>query len=154
MQFKALLAFLPLLATAVGYVIPEGTPDGFYIVTFDESGNSTTQRLIRPLSPPLASPSKSDYNACTTAWRNYFTAGNKVGARSIMYATSGQATLAGCNYYPFARAEPGNLVDLFNGHLDNNVGWWKTGWVHYYSWSNYDFVFARELVGSPICTNM
>ncbi|KAK0745120.1 hypothetical protein B0T21DRAFT_279954 [Apiosordaria backusii] len=42
MQFKPLLALLPLVATALGYVVPEGTPDGFYAVTFDAEGNSTT----------------------------------------------------------------------------------------------------------------
>ncbi|KAK4176985.1 hypothetical protein QBC36DRAFT_170469, partial [Triangularia setosa] len=44
-QLKTLLALLPLVATALNYVVPEDTPDGFYAVTSDESGNSTTQHI-------------------------------------------------------------------------------------------------------------
>ncbi|KAK4173718.1 hypothetical protein QBC36DRAFT_359322 [Triangularia setosa] len=45
MQFKTLLSLLPLVAAVLGYVVPEDTPDGFYAVTFDEHGNSTTHQI-------------------------------------------------------------------------------------------------------------
>ncbi|KAK0707191.1 hypothetical protein B0T21DRAFT_416357 [Apiosordaria backusii] len=47
MKFKTVLFhLLPLVATAAhAYVVPEGTPNGFYMVTFDKEGNSTTQEI-------------------------------------------------------------------------------------------------------------
>jgi hypothetical protein len=42
---KTLFALIPLIAAVVGYTLPEGTPDGFYSITFDANGNSNLTRL-------------------------------------------------------------------------------------------------------------
>jgi len=42
-------------------------------------------------------------------------------------------------------------VDQFNGLMDSNVGFWKTGWLDSdaYNWS-----FWRDLVSTSFCTNL
>ncbi|KAK4170628.1 hypothetical protein QBC36DRAFT_296133 [Triangularia setosa] len=67
MQWKTFLALVPLVATALGYVVPEGAPNGFYAVTFDKDGNTTTHEIdpstlvtigepLEERSPPPAAP--------------------------------------------------------------------------------------------------
>lgn len=45
MQLKTLFALIPFVASALGYTLPKGTPDGFYSITFDEDGSTNLTRL-------------------------------------------------------------------------------------------------------------
>ncbi|KAK0672646.1 hypothetical protein QBC41DRAFT_216404 [Cercophora samala] len=185
MQLKTILALLPLVATSLGYVVPEGTPDGFYAVTFDDHGNATThevdpttlvtigdslekrgfvqrsaKHLARRQTPGSHGstggtfPNHNDYNQCTIGWNNFWAADNFIPARTIFYASSGQAVLAGCNYQRVAFWTPRSvsMTDVFNGFMDANVGYWKTGWAHFNS--GQDFTHWRDLQGTAICTNL
>ncbi|KAK0672650.1 hypothetical protein QBC41DRAFT_216698 [Cercophora samala] len=187
MQFKTLLALLPFVATTtLGFIVPEGTPDGFYAVTVDNDGNSTTVEIdpstLAVIGEPLEKrtlprnnakhrrqvnswgatgqtfPNQGDYNACTQGWRNFFNAGNTVPSRKQLFAVSGQAVLAGCNYKRNPVNHGAALVDSFNGFMDGNAGWWRTGWVHYYYnpgiAPDIDFTFWRDLSGTQFCTNL
>ncbi|KAK4640492.1 hypothetical protein QC761_602295 [Podospora bellae-mahoneyi] len=188
MQFKALLALFHLVPiTALGFVVPEGTPNGFYEVIVGDDGNTTTVEIDPSthavIGEPLENrslpgrsaklrrqvnswgatgrtfPNQADYNACTQGWKNFFNAGSHVPSRTQYFAVSGQAVLAGCNY-KYAEVNHGaSLVDSFNGFMDGNAGWWRTGWVHFFYHSGtlfptIDFTFWRDLSGTNFCDNL
>ncbi|KAM7193283.1 hypothetical protein V8F20_008478, partial [Naviculisporaceae sp. PSN 640] len=76
-------------------------------------------------------PNHDDYSFLTKAWRQYLASGEAVPAGTTEVVSTGGAALAACNYESFAVVVDVKMIDDFNRILDKNVGYWKTGWVHY-----------------------
>ncbi|KAM7200702.1 hypothetical protein V8F20_005204 [Naviculisporaceae sp. PSN 640] len=178
MQLSSILALAPFVAAVLGLTIPEGTPDGLYIVTKDGDGNDVHERVTNVTAPdsqafrratraprgfgPLSKrdssgstqhtlPNHDDYNYCTDYWWSYTYNGNDVPPRSIVYCTRGITVLAGCNYRNVISDIYPHTVNQFNAHMDSTYGFWRTGWL--YS-DEYQFTFWRDIHGTPFCTNL
>lgn len=115
----------------------------------------------------------NEYNSLTVAWRNYLNGGGGFLQNRITYFITDHLVLAVCHYgrafrpVPLLEAFkpltfslvwdvvwlPGQAVDDFNYVMDQNVGYWQTGWVHMGGWHG-DFSFWRDYRGHRICDNL
>jgi hypothetical protein len=116
---------------------------------------------------------QAQYNSLTLAWRNYFGGGGTLEGRHIWFFTSDRLVLAVCVYgskFPI-KASPslettdtnvslsltlagqlslaGHVVDNFNGFLDQQLGFWQTGWAN-----EVLYTFWRDYRGFQICGNL
>ncbi|KAK0748886.1 hypothetical protein B0T18DRAFT_444879 [Schizothecium vesticola] len=89
------------------------------------------------------------YNSLTLAWRNYFGGGGTLEGRHIWFFTSDQLVLAVCVYGTGHLSLAGHVVDDFNGLLDQQLGFWHTGWGN-----EVLYTFWRDYRGIQICGNL
>ncbi|KAK1753921.1 hypothetical protein QBC47DRAFT_403315 [Echria macrotheca] len=92
---------------------------------------------------------QDQYNYLTGAWRDYFNGGGTLAGGHIWFIRTDQLVLAVCVYQSNTLSLQGGDVDAFNGLLDQQLGFWQTGWANYYY-----YTFWRDYRGYQICGNL